>query len=154
LMPGSYTAIVESKDYVKQTSAFVIEKGKPMVMDFQLVKVGMTITLRGIYFDFNKATIKPESRPALDDAAKILKDNPSIRVEIQGHTDSVGSSEYNMQLSQRRAQAVVDYLVQNYGIQLNRLVARGYGKTMPIAPNSTPEGRALNRRVEFVILSQ
>ncbi len=154
LMPGSYTAVVEAKDYVKQTSAFVVEKGKPQVMDFQLVKVGMSITLKGIYFDFNKATIKPESKPALDDAAKILKDNPSIKVEIQGHTDSVGSSEYNMQLSQRRAQAVVDYLVQNYGITVDRLTARGYGKTMPIAPNSTPEGRALNRRVEFVILSQ
>lgn len=154
LMPGSYTAIVEAKDYVKQTSAFVVEKGKPMVMDFQLVKVGMSITLRGIYFDFNKATIKPESRPALDDAAKILKENPSIKVEIQGHTDSVGSSEYNLTLSQRRAQSVVDYLVQNYGIEINRLTARGYGKTKPIADNSTAEGRALNRRVEFVILSQ
>lgn len=154
LMPGSYTAIVESKDYVKQTSAFVVEKGKPTVMDFQLLKVGMSITLKGIYFDFNKATIKPESKPALDDAAKMLKDNPSIKVEIQGHTDSVGSADYNLQLSDRRAQSVVNYLVQNYGIDVNRLTGKGYGKTMPIAPNSTEEGRALNRRVEFKILGE
>ncbi len=154
LMAGSYTMIVEAKDYLKQTIALVVEKGKPMVKDFELVKVGMSITLKGIYFDFNKATIKTESKPALDNAAKILTDNPTIKVEIQGHTDSVGSSEYNLKLSDRRAQSVVNYLVQNYGIDINRLTAKGYGKTMPIADNSTAEGRALNRRVEFVILSQ
>ena len=154
LMAGSYTMIVESKDYLKQTIALVVEKGKPTVKDFELVKVGMSITLKGIYFDFNQATIKPESKPALDGAAKILKDNPTIKVEIQGHTDSVGSSAYNLKLSDSRAQAVVNYLVQNYGIDVNRLTAKGYGKTMPIADNSTAEGRALNRRVEFKILSQ
>jgi outer membrane protein OmpA-like peptidoglycan-associated protein len=154
LMAGTYTMAVESKDYLKQTIALVVEKGKPMVKDFELVKVGMSITLKGIYFDFNQATIKPESKPALDNAAKILTDNPTIKVEIQGHTDSVGSSDYNLKLSDRRAQSVVNYLVQNYGIDVNRLTAKGYGKTMPIADNSTAEGRALNRRVEFKILSQ
>jgi outer membrane protein OmpA-like peptidoglycan-associated protein len=154
LMAGSYTMIVESKDYLKQTIALVVEKGKPTVKDFELVKVGMSITLKGIYFDFNQATIKPESKPALDGAAKILKDNPTIKVEIQGHTDSVGSSDYNLKLSDRRAQSVVNYLVQNYGIDVNRLTSRGYGKAMPIADNSTAEGRALNRRVEFKILGQ
>jgi len=154
LMPGTYTFIVESKDYVKQTIALIVEKGKPMVRDFELVKVGMSITLKGIYFDFNKATIKPESKPALDDAAKILKDNPSIKVEIQGHTDSIGSDAYNLSLSDKRAWAVVNYLVQNYGIDINRLTAKGYGESRPIADNGTEDGRALNRRVEFVILSQ
>ena len=154
LMPGSYTVVVESKDYVKQTSALIVEKDKPLVKDFQLLKVGMSITLRGIYFDFDKSTIKPESRPALEDAAKMLKDNPTINVEIQGHTDSVGSVDYNLSLSDRRAAAVVAYLVTNLGIDQSRLTSRGYGKSMPIAPNSTDAGRALNRRVEFKIIGE
>ncbi|MGA3193344.1 MAG: OmpA family protein, partial [Candidatus Bathyarchaeia archaeon] len=154
MMAGSYTVVVESKGYVKQTAALIIEKDKPLVKDFQLLKVGMSITLRGIYFDFDKSTIKPESRPALEDAAKMLKDNPTINVEIQGHTDSVGSADYNLSLSDRRAAAVVAYLVTNLGIDQSRLTSRGYGKTMPIATNSTDAGRALNRRVEFKIIGE
>jgi outer membrane protein OmpA-like peptidoglycan-associated protein len=80
LMPGAYTMVVESKGYLQRAIALVVEKGKPTVKDFELVKVGMSITLKGIYFDFNQATIKPESKPALDNAAKILTDNPTIKV--------------------------------------------------------------------------
>lgn len=154
LPPGSYAVTVSSEGYIGQSAALIIEPGKPQIRDFALVKEGMSITLRGIYFDVNKTTIKPESRPALADAAQILKDNPTIRVEIQGHTDSQGSDEYNLRLSDGRANAVVNYLVQNFGIDRNRLVARGYGESMPVADNSTPDGRALNRRVEFVILGR
>ncbi len=114
----------------------------------------MSITLRGIYFDFNKATIKSESHAALQDAARIMQDNPTIRVEIQGHTDSKGSDEYNQNLSERRAQSVVTYIVQNFAISASRLVGKGYGESNPIASNATEEGRALNRRVEFFILGQ
>jgi outer membrane protein OmpA-like peptidoglycan-associated protein len=149
---GSYAVKVTSEGYLAQTAAVVLQKDKPLVRDFELVAEGMSITLRGVYFDFNKATIKPESRPALEDAAKILKENPDIRVEIQGHTDSKGSDEYNQNLSERRAQSVVNYLVTQLGIDRTRLVARGYGEGMPIATNDTDEGRALNRRVEFFIL--
>jgi outer membrane protein OmpA-like peptidoglycan-associated protein len=152
LMAGSYTVVVESKDYVKQTAALVVEKGKPQVRDFALLKVGMSITLRGIYFDFDKSTIKPESKPALEAAAKMLNENPTINVEIQGHTDSKGSDAYNLRLSEKRAQAVVNYLVQNLGIDVSRLTAKGYGESRPIADNETEDGRAINRRVEFVIL--
>ncbi|MBN2537501.1 OmpA family protein [candidate division WOR-3 bacterium] len=151
---GSYAVKVEAEDYIVQTAAIVIEKDKPQVKNFELVKEGMSITLRGIYFDYDKATIKPESRPALEDAAKILKENPSIRVEIQGHTDSDGSDSYNQQLSDRRAAAVVSYLVRNLGIDAGRLTSRGYGESNPVASNSTAEGKALNRRVEFFILGQ
>jgi len=154
LMPGSYTVVVESKDYVKQTAALIIEKDKPLVRDFAMLKVGMSITLRGIYFDFDKSTIKPESRPALEDAAKMLKENPTINVEIQGHTDSKGSDSYNLSLSDRRAASVVAYLVQNLGIDMSRLTSRGYGESMPIATNDTDAGRALNRRVEFKIIGE
>jgi len=154
LMPGSYTVVVESKDYVKQTAALIIEKGKPLVRDFAMLKVGMSVTLRGIYFDFDKSTIKPESRPALEDAAKMLNENPTIDVEIQGHTDSKGSDSYNLSLSDRRAASVVAYLTQNLGIDRSRLTSRGYGESQPIATNDTDSGRALNRRVEFKILGE
>jgi OOP family OmpA-OmpF porin len=130
----------------------VLEQDKPFIKDFELVKEGMSITLRGIYFDYNKATIKPESHSALADAAKILQENPGIKVEIQGHTDSDGSESYNQQLSERRAQSVVTYLIQNFAIEAMRLTAKGYGELNPVASNSTPEGKALNRRVEFFIL--
>ena len=154
LMPGSYTVVVESKDYVKQTTALIVEKDKPFVRDFAMLKVGMSITLRGIYFDFDQATIKPESRPALEAAAAMLTENPSINVEIQGHTDSKGSDSYNLSLSDRRAASVVAYLVQNLGIDPSRLTSKGYGEGMPIATNDTDAGRALNRRVEFNILGE
>ncbi|UCG43775.1 MAG: OmpA family protein [candidate division WOR-3 bacterium] len=149
---GSYAVKVTSEGYLAQTAAVVLQKDKPLVKDFELVAEGMSITLRGVYFDFDKATIKPESRPALEDAAKILNENPDIRVEIQGHTDSKGSNEYNQNLSERRAQSVVNFLVTQLSIDRARLVARGYGEVMPIATNDTDEGRALNRRVEFFIL--
>jgi len=149
---GSYAVKVTSEGYLPQTAAIVLEENKPTIKDFELVKEGMTITLRGIYFDFNKTTIKPESHQALADAAKIMTDNPGIKVEIQGHTDWIGSDEYNQKLSEGRAQAVVTYLVQNFGIDINRLTGKGYGESRPIASNDTEDGRALNRRVEFVIL--
>lgn len=151
---GTYTAIVASEGYISQITPIIIEKDKAQEKNFYLVKKGMAITLRGIYFEFNKATIKPESYPILDSAAQILKDNPKIIVEIQGHTDNIGSDEYNKKLSLRRAQAVVNYFVQKHGIDIKRLRAVGYGEEKPIADNATEEGRALNRRVEFVIIEE
>lgn len=151
---GTYTTIVTSEGYITQTAPIIIEKDKAQEKNFYLVKKGMAITLRGIYFDFNKATIKPISYPILDSAAQILKDNPKIIVEIQGHTDDIGSAEYNKKLSLRRAQAVVNYFVQKHGIDIKRLKAIGYGEEKPIADNTTEEGRALNRRVEFVIIEE
>jgi outer membrane protein OmpA-like peptidoglycan-associated protein len=154
LMPGAYSMVVESPDYLKQIASVLVERDKPLARDFQLVTEHMVITLRGIYFDFDKATIRPESRPTLEDAAKILIENPTITVEIQGHTDSVGSDKYNQRLSEKRAKAVVNYLVQELGIDNGRLTAKGYGESRPVAENTTEEGRALNRRVEFVITGQ
>ena len=152
---GTYAVTAKSEGYIDQSTALVVEKDKPAKQDFALVKPGTTITLRNIYFDFDKATIKiPQSQEALDGAAKILKDNPTIKVEIQGHTDNIGSDEYNQRLSEKRAWAVVNYLVQNYGIDPTRLTAKGYGETMPKTTNDTPEGRAINRRVEFVVLGE
>lgn len=106
--------------------------------------------LVGVNFEFNSAKISPESYPILYDAAKTLLKNTDIRVEIQGYTDNIGSESYNMNLSQRRADAVKQYL-QSKGVSASRLRATGYGESNPIADNKTAEGRAMNRRIEFKI---
>lgn len=108
-----------------------------------------------VFFDFDKATIKPESYPLLDDVAKVLRNNPHVkRVEVAGHTDDKGDDKYNVKLSQARVESVVKYLVVTGGIDAARLSAKGYGESQPVVPNDTEEGRANNRRVEFVILEQ
>ncbi|MDO9515650.1 MAG: OmpA family protein, partial [Syntrophales bacterium] len=104
--------------------------------------------LHDVLFDFDKAIIKPEGRPILDEAVVVLDNNPPMRVDIQGHTDSVGSDEWNQGLSERRAAAVLEALV-SAGIEPARLTAKGFGEGMPAATNETTEGRALNRRVEL-----
>jgi outer membrane protein OmpA-like peptidoglycan-associated protein len=106
-----------------------------------------------VFFDTNKATIKPVSFALLDEVAVAMKDRPSITVEIQGHTDSQGDDDLNMKLSQRRAESVRDYMMSR-GITPDRMTPHGYGETVPIADNRTANGRAQNRRVEFVITSK
>ena len=124
-----------------------------LVRNFRMkkIKVGASVVLQNIFFETNKSVITPLSYPALDRVISFMKKNPAIKVEIDGHTDSVGSEAYNQRLSQARAQAVVEYLVK-HGISRDRLVAKGFGESKPVAPNTTPEGRAKNRRVEFKIL--
>ncbi len=104
----------------------------------------------GIHFDFNKATVKPESGPTLKEIAKLLKQNPKLNLYVVGHTDSTGKLDYNMRLSGARAEAVVNALVTKYGVSRNRLDPHGVGPLVPVATNETEEGRALNRRVELV----
>jgi outer membrane protein OmpA-like peptidoglycan-associated protein/tetratricopeptide (TPR) repeat protein len=120
-------------------------------------EVGKPIVIPNILYDFDKATLRPESKSVLDSLANILEDNPKLIVQMSAHTDSVGTDEYNMNLSQRRAQSCVDYLISR-GIPASRMQAKGYGETRPIAPNSMPDGsdnpagRQLNRRTEFTVL--
>jgi OmpA-OmpF porin, OOP family len=104
--------------------------------------------LKDLEFDTAKATIKPEYTKLLEDVVSILKENPSLKVEIQGHTDNVGTARYNEKLSMRRAEAVMDYMLKK-GIARDRLSAKGYGFTRPIESNDTPQGREDNRRVEL-----
>jgi len=106
-------------------------------------------TVGSANFDFNKATIKPSGRDVLDGAVKTLRDNPSLHVVVEGHTDSVGSDAYNMRLSEKRAKAVRDYLVRE-GVEPSRITTRGYGKSRPVASNDTAEGRSENRRAEVI----
>lgn len=149
---GGYEVKVEADGYLAQQSSFSIGKGETTTRVYEMVSKGMVLTLKGVYFEFGKATLRTESYPALTEAAQIMKENPDISVEIQGHTDAVGTDEANQKLSEKRAYAVVNFLVQYGGIDAKRLVAKGYGETQPIASNDTDEGRQLNRRVDFVIL--
>jgi len=107
------------------------------------------IVLRGVHFDFNQARIRPDAQPILDEAADILKQHPNVNVDVNGYCDAIGGVAYNLKLSQRRADAVVDYL-ESKGIAGDRLTPHGYGKTNFVATNATAEGRAQNRRVELV----
>lgn len=121
-----------------------------MSIDFAL-QTGATFRLENIFFDFDKADLKPESIPELEKLVGLLEEYPSIRVEIGAHTDSDGSDSYNIDLSKRRAASVVAWLVDE-GIESTRLETKGYGETRPIATNETDEGRAQNRRVEFKLV--
>jgi len=104
-----------------------------------------------LLFDVDSTELKPGSQQKLREVAQILKRYPLSDLEVAGHTDNSGSAEYNQRLSERRAQAVKDFLVAE-GIDPARIIARGYGETMPVASNDTPEGRQLNRRVELKII--
>ena len=108
--------------------------------------------LGDVFFDFDKYNIKPRFYPELDAVVKVLNRNPSVKIRIEGNTDNIGTANYNMGLSERRAKAVMEYLVKA-GIDKNRLSTIGYGFSKPIATNATDEGRALNRRVELTPLS-
>jgi outer membrane protein OmpA-like peptidoglycan-associated protein len=108
------------------------------------------VALYGIYFDTDKWDLKPESQPTLQEIAKLLKKDPSLRLYIVGHTDTVGGFDYNVGLSERRAAAVVKELTAKHGIAAVRLKPAGVGMLAPVAPNDTEQGRAKNRRVELV----
>ncbi|MBI1768851.1 MAG: OmpA family protein [Bacteroidetes bacterium] len=152
---GWYIFNVSAEGYINATdSVQVIDENTIPVMKNILmtpIEVGVTVRLKNIYFDFDKTTLKSESFVELNKVVDFLKQNSHVSIEIEGHTDSKGSDEYNLNLSQGRSQAVVDYLVSQE-IDKNRLQAHGYGETKPIDTNETDEGRANNRRVEFTIL--
>ncbi|MCK5029647.1 MAG: OmpA family protein [Bacteroidales bacterium] len=166
---GSYQVrITKKKDYGVEVTAkdylFFVEitylsqkqvVDSKMQANFQLDKidVGATMVLNNIFFETNKATIKPESTTELERLANLLIENPTIRLEISGHTDNIGSYRANQKLSESRAKSVVDYMITK-GVASDRLEYKGYSFNQPIADNNTAEGRAQNRRVEFKVLSK
>jgi outer membrane protein OmpA-like peptidoglycan-associated protein len=119
------------------------------VLEQQLTQEKRAVTY-GIYFDFAKATLKPESEPVLKEIAQALKDNPDWKLTVEGHTDNIGGDAYNLDLSKRRALAVKEALVAQYNIAPDRLANDGFGASRPVESNDTLEGRARNRRVELV----
>jgi OmpA-OmpF porin, OOP family len=130
-----------------------IKQFEPITLDIYLdkVKKGSVAVLQNIFFDFNQYTLKEKSRTELEKVTRFLKENPTVRVEIGGHTDNVGTVSYNQQLSEKRALAVNEFLKQN-GIEPKRLIAKGYGQEKPVADNKTEEGKQLNRRIEFKLI--
>ena len=165
---GDYTITADNEQYfsasqdasmysdgVTEKIQFALErKPEPVVIDTPIidipVRVGTKVVLHNLLFATNKTTILPESEAALNDLATFMKQHPGVTVRITGHTDNVGSDEANMRLSEGRAKAVRDALVQR-GIEAGRIEAEGKGETEPVATNDTEEGRARNRRVEFTI---
>lgn len=117
------------------------------------VAVGTSIVLKNIFFDYDKATLRKESIPELERLINLLKEVPTMKIEISGHTDSRGTDEYNQKLSESRAKSVVAYLIDK-GIASKRLQYKGYGESKPVATNDTGDGRQQNRRTEFMILSK
>lgn len=153
----NYGIAVKAENYLFHSENFDIpevSEYREIVKDIELknIAVGNKIVLKNIFFDFNKATLRPESYAELGRLIKLLGDVPSLKIEISGHTDNVGSAEYNQKLSESRAKAVVDFLTKS-GIDAGRLTFKGYGMNAPIAKNDTEEGRQENRRTEFKILS-
>lgn len=140
---GYRLTIIEKKALEQQVVA------DPKAMASDITDTGRTI-IYGIYFDTAKADIKPESEPTLKAIAQMLKNNPSLKVYVVGHTDSDGKLDYNMDLSAKRADSVVKALVSKYGIDATRLKAKGVGPLCPVASNKTEDGKAKNRRVELV----
>jgi OOP family OmpA-OmpF porin len=135
--------IVEEKKMVQEVVANAISLAK------DISSTGHA-SVYGIYFDFDKADIKPESEPAIKEIAKLIQDNKELKLYVVGHTDNVGTIDYNMKLSKARADAVMKELITKYNISSQRLKAYGIGSLAPVASNKTDEGRAKNRRVELV----
>lgn len=144
---NKYLTVSENVDAREIGETSIIEKNLYLVP----LEVGQIIRLNNIFFDFGKATLRPESYIELDEVVNVLKNNSKMEIEMSGHTDNVGSEDANLKLSEDRAKAVKDYIVSK-GISENRIISKGYGKSKPITSNDTDEGRQLNRRVEFTIL--
>jgi OOP family OmpA-OmpF porin len=137
-------AFVE-KVFLEKAPAKPVAKPAPM----PLPQPKISWILSGVNFDLNKAVVRPDAKETLQSDIKILKENPQIRVEVQGHTCDLGDANYNRSLSDKRANAIKDYLVSQ-GVAADRLTARGYGEDRPRFPNDVEANRAKNRRVELV----
>ncbi|MEO7433383.1 MAG: OmpA family protein [Dokdonella sp.] len=141
----AFVRVVETKDMDSGKIAFVGAEQ----MQTALADTGR-VSLYGIHFDFDKDVVTGESRPTLDEIAKVLRAQPELRLGVVGHTDAKGGADYNADLSSRRAANVVMALTRDYAIDASRLAPRGAGASEPLASNDTEEGRAKNRRVELV----
>jgi len=163
LPAGQYTVTVKAEGFLAQTREVQVSEGGELKLAFELapepkkslviVKEDKIQILQQVHFATGKATLLADSYPLLDQVVSAIVKHDIKRVRIEGHTDNQGNPELNLQLSKDRAKAVADHLIKA-GIDASRLETEGYGDTRPIAPNLTPRGRELNRRVEFLILER
>lgn len=157
LTQGSeYALYINKVSYLFQNVNFnysEVKNFEPITLDIRLEKIreGSVAILKNIFFDHDKYVLRDKSITELQKVKRFMEDNPAVRVEISGHTDNTGSLSYNQQLSEKRALAVLQFLTDN-AIDKSRVVAKGYGATRPIADNSTDEGKAANRRIEFRLI--
>lgn len=138
---------------LKKVPPFLPVPVKPDDLSRQPLEAGATIRLKNIYFEFDKDELMPRSFVELNKLLKILRDHPRMVIEISGHTDGLGNDNYNLDLSRRRANSVMQFLLENK-IPSARLRSRGEGEAKPVATNATDEGRAQNRRVEFLVVKK
>jgi outer membrane protein OmpA-like peptidoglycan-associated protein len=117
------------------------------------IEVNASVVLKNVFFDVNKAELKPESMIELDKVVQLLKENPTIKIEIDGHTDNVGKPADNLTLSNNRAKAVINYFLYK-GVAADRLSSKGFGETKPVADNTSEQGRAKNRRTELKVVAK
>jgi outer membrane protein OmpA-like peptidoglycan-associated protein/tetratricopeptide (TPR) repeat protein len=151
----NYGIAVKATGYLFHSENFDIPAGSDdnlvnKTIELKNIAVGSKIALRNIFFDYSKSTLRTESNAELERLVKLMKDVPNLKIEISGHTDNTGSATFNETLSQQRAEAVVTYLTSK-GIAANRMIAKGYGSSKPVAANSSEDGRQQNRRTEFEI---
>lgn len=155
---STYAMTVKEPGYLIHSETFTLSENIPTegyALDVALYKIaaGNSVVLKNVFFDLDKAELKPQSKPELDELAQFLKANPNVVIEVAGYTDNQGSDAHNADLSQRRAEAVKQYLVDKKGIDGMRIQTKGYGAANPIASNETAVGRAQNRRTEFEVVS-
>jgi len=152
---GTWTIRAVAEGYKSSSDVVVIEADQTAIVDFVLkpeLQTGQVLSFDNIYFDSGSANIKPESYYILDNMVQILDANPNAIVQIAGHTDSDGSSSYNQTLSEQRATSVFNFLVQR-GISASMLTTMGFGEAQPVVPNTSASNKAMNRRIEFTVLS-
>jgi OmpA-OmpF porin, OOP family len=152
---GWYIIEIKAQGYLNQSDTLWItdQHRKSIERNYLLtpIEVGLIVELKNIYFHFGTTSLKPDSYSSLDVIVAFFNANPGITFEIAGHTDDEGAEDYNMTLSQGRAQSIVDYLVSK-GIDSSRLIARGYGESAPLDKGITKAAKSKNRRVEFRVV--
>ena len=153
-----YAFNVNRKGYLFFSENFPLSEKQPdstyhIDIPLQPIEANASVVLKNIFFDINKYDLRPESQVELDEVLQLLKDNPTVTIQINGHTDNVGKPADNLLLSENRAKAVINYL-KSKAVDAKRLSFKGWGETQPVADNKTEEGRAKNRRTELKVISK
>jgi len=154
-----YAFNITKEGYLFYSDNFQLKEKKeiidPYILEIKMkkIKVGGAVVLRNVFFNTGSHELLPESIVELQKLIEFLKQNPTLVIEIEGHTDNVGSAEMNQKLSESRAEEVYKYLIDK-GIDKAKMTYKGYGLTKPVSSNDTPEGRSINRRTEFVIIKR